>query len=368
MIPVSEPEIGTEELSNLVDAVKSGWVSSSGKFITQFERSFADFCGVRFGISTSNGTAALHLALKSLNIKEGDEVIVPNLTFVAVANTVKYCGANPVFVDSNRSYWNMDPLELESRLTEKTKAIVAVHSYGHPCDMDPILKIAKDHDLYVIEDGAEAHGARYKGRFVGSIGDISAFSFYGNKIVTTGEGGICLTNDEVISERMSILRDHGMRKDKKYWHEIIGFNYRMTNLQAAIGIAQLAKIEDFIRRRKVMSANYIRLLKPLIDDDLIELRVDMPWAEPVCWMFSILIGEEYKHKRDNLISVLKQRGIDSRPLFYPLSQMPPYKNEGKFPVSEDLSRRGISLPSSVKLTEEELERVVDALDSELREH
>lgn len=361
MIPVSEPEIGIEELAKVKDAVQSGWVSSKGDYINQFEQNFADFCGRRFGLSTSNGTAALHLAIKSLGIGKDDEVIVPNLTFIAVANAVNYCGAKPIFIDSHRSYWNIDPAKIEEKITDKTKAIVAVHSYGHPCDMEPILKIARDRGLFVVEDGAEAHGARYKGKVVGSFGDVSAFSFYGNKIVTTGEGGMCLTNDKEIFERMSTLRDHGMSKNKKYWHDTVGFNYRMTNLQAAIGTAQLAKIDEFIRRRRTVLSQYTRYMRPLFENGLIEFRIDMPWADPVCWMFSILVDKQNPTERDRLISILRLRGIDSRPLFYPIAEMPPYKNAGKYPISEDLSQRGISLPTSVKLTEEKIERIVDVV-------
>ncbi|NQU99168.1 MAG: DegT/DnrJ/EryC1/StrS aminotransferase family protein, partial [Parcubacteria group bacterium] len=243
MIQVSKPSLGREELNNVMEAIKSSWISSKGKFITEFEENFAEYCGVKYGIATANGTVALHLALKALKISKGDEVIVPDLTFIATANVVTYCNAKPIFIDSNPDYWCIDPEKIEEKITTKTKAIIPVHLYGHPCDMDAITKIAKKYGLYVIEDAAEAHGAGYKGKKVGSFGDISCFSFYGNKIITTGEGGMCLTNNQKLAERMKILRDHGMSPDKRYWYDVIGFNYRMTNIQAAIGVAQLKKID-----------------------------------------------------------------------------------------------------------------------------
>ncbi|MEM4522680.1 MAG: DegT/DnrJ/EryC1/StrS aminotransferase family protein, partial [Nitrososphaeria archaeon] len=254
--PVAEPEIGDEELKNVIEAVKSGWVSSKGRFIDEFESSFAKYVGVKYGIATSNGTAALHLALAGLNIGSDDEVIVPDLTFAATINAVLYTRAKPVIVDINPEYWCIDPTKLEKAITSKTKAIILVHLYGHPCDMEPIMEIAEQHNLYVIEDVAEAHGAEYKGRKVGSFGHISCFSFYGNKVITTGEGGMCLTNDREIAERIKILRDHGMSPEKRYWHDVIGFNYRMTNLQAALGLAQLGKIERFIEKKREIAKKY----------------------------------------------------------------------------------------------------------------
>ena len=275
-IPVAEPDIGKEELENITEAVKSGWISSKGKFILELEEKFSKFIGTKFGVSTSNGTTALHLALEALDIKAGDEVILPTLTFIACANMVKFVGAKPVFVDSHPDYWCIDPKKIEEKLTDKTKAIMPVHLYGHPCDMDPIERIAKKHNLFIIEDCAEAHGAEYRGRKVGSMGTISCFSFYGNKIITTGEGGICLTDDEVLAEKMRIIRDHGMSLQKRYWHEVIGFNYRMTNLQAAIGVAQLGKIDYFINKKRETARMYNQLLN---NNGKIVLPPEMPWQK-----------------------------------------------------------------------------------------
>ena len=360
MIPVLEPYLGEEELNNVIEAIKSGWISSQGKFIGEFEEGFANYHGVGYGISTSNGTAALHLALKSLGIEKGDEVIVPALTFAATANAVIYCNAEPVLVDSNLEYWCMDPNNIEEKITERTKAIIPVHLYGHPCDMDQIMDIAEDHNLYVIEDAAEAHGAEYKGRKVGTFGNISCYSFYGNKIITTGEGGICITDDETLEEKMRILRDHGMNPEKRYWHDVIGFNYRMTNLQAAVGVAQLNKLDKFIEKKRKIASYYQKTLKELKDDKLISLHPEMPWAKCVYWIYSILIEEKFNIERDDLINELKDREIDTRPFFYPINIMHPYKME-KLPKAEEISRKGVSLPSSVTLDYEDISKITDTM-------
>ena len=245
--PISNIDLNGNELLYVTEAIKSTWISSSGKFITQFESMFAEFCSTNHAVATSNGTTALHLAIESLNIGSGDEVIVPSLTFAATANAILHSGATPVFVDSLNYHWNIDPEKISGAITPKTKAILAVHLYGHPCDMTQIMKIAKKYNLFVIEDCAEATGATINGEKVGSIGDIGCFSFFGNKIITTGEGGMCITNNADLNERMRLLRDHGMDKSKKYWHTEIGYNYRMTNLNAAIGVAQMEQIDLFLK-------------------------------------------------------------------------------------------------------------------------
>ncbi|MHA1833615.1 MAG: DegT/DnrJ/EryC1/StrS family aminotransferase [Candidatus Baldrarchaeia archaeon] len=349
-IPVAEPCLGKEELKNVVKAVKSGWISSKGEFIPKFEEEFAKYCDVKYGVATSNGTVALHLALTALGIKKGDEVIVPTLTFVATANAVTYCGAKPIFVDSHPDYWCMDPEKIEEKITSKTKAIIPVHLYGHPCDMDAIMDIAKDHNLYVIEDAAEAHGAEYKGKKVGSFGDISCFSFYGNKIITTGEGGMCLTNNEEIAKKMRILRDHGMNLNRKYWHNVIGFNYRMTNIQAAIGLAQLQKLDRFVKKKIEIARWYKQELKDLADKNLITLHPEMPWAKCVYWMYCILVEDKPNILKDELM----KKGVETRLFFYPVHVLPPYKRNEKFLVAEKLAKKGINLPSSVKLRKKEV--------------
>lgn len=361
MIPIAEPLLGEEELSNVIEAVKSGWISSKGKFIPEFENSFAKYCGVAYGVATSNGTTALHLALTALGIGEGDEVIVPTLTFIATANAVRYTGAKPVFVDSHPDYWCIDPQKLRQAITPKTRAIIPVHLYGHPCDMGRIMDIAKTHNLYVIEDAAEAHGAEYKRRSVGSFGDIACFSFYGNKIITTGEGGMCLTNSKHLAERMRILRDHGMNPGKRYWHDIVGFNYRMTNMQAGVGVAQLVKLDGFVKKKREIARWYSAGLKELEAEGLIKLHPEMPWAKGVYWVYSILVQDDFGIGRDELMNRLELAGIEARPLFDPLHMMPPYKTGERFPVAKELSRKGISLPSSVNLTAEQIKYITNTI-------
>ncbi len=361
MIPLAEPWLGDEELNNVIEAVKSGWVSSKGKFNPEFEGKFAEYCGVKHGVVTSNGTVALHLALTVLGIGEGDEVIVPTLTFIATANVVRYVRANPIFVDSHPDYWCIDPERIEEVITPRTKAIIPVHLYGHPCDMDAIMDIARRYKLYVIEDAAEAHGAEYKGKKVGSFGDINCFSFYGNKIITTGEGGMCLTDDDELAGRMRILRDHGMNQNKRYWHDVIGFNYRMTNMQAAVGVAQLHKLDEFINRKREIAKTYNSLLK---DIGGIILPPEMPWAKNVYWMYSSLIEDDLGEGKATVVERMETRGIETGPLFHPIHLMPPYNEGERFPVAEELSRKGVSLPSGVKLSEEEVRLIVGSLRGE----
>jgi len=354
-IPLTEPAIGTEELRNVTEAVNSGWISSKGPFIKEFEEAFARYVGAKYGVATSNGTAALHLALAALGIGKGDRVIVPTLTFVAVANAVKYTGAEPVFVDSHPEYWCIDPSIIEDKVDNRTKAIIPVHLYGHPCDMDKIVEVASARGLYIIEDCAEAHGAEYNGRKAGSFGIVSCFSFYGNKIITTGEGGMCLTSDEVLKNKMRILRDHGMNPNRKYWHETIGFNYRMTNLQAALGVAQLGKINSLIEKRQDIARTYRELLS---GHNKITPAPEMRWAKNVYWLYSVLAE---RTRRDRLIEQLEKSGIESRPFFYPQHVLPPYNRGLRLPIAEELSTRGINLPSGPNLTRDQIQQVVNSL-------
>ncbi len=355
-IPVYEPVLGGNEKKYVLDCLESGWISSLGKYVTDFEQKFSAYCGKKFGVSVANGTAALHVALLALGIKKGDEVIVPDFTFVATANAVSYCGAKPVFVDSEKDTWNIDPSKIEEKISKKTKAIIPVHLFGHPCNMDPIMDIAKEHGLFVVEDAAEAHGAEYKGKKTGSFGHISCFSFYGNKTMTTGEGGMCLTDDESLAKEISFLKDHGMSAEKRYWHSKIGFNLRMTNIQAAIGVAQLEQIEKFIEIKRKNALVYNSLLK---DVEGISIPPEMPWAKSTYWMYSILLNDALK--RDELMVKLKEAKIDSRPFFYPMHQLPMYKLERSYPVSDDLSSRGINLPSSASLTKDDVERICSVI-------
>lgn len=358
-IPVAEPEIGEEELKNVIEAVQSGWVSSKGPFIESFEKSFASYIGVKHGVATSNGTTALHLALVALGIRKGDKVLVPSLTFMSTVNAVTYTGADPTFVDSHPEYWCIDPSRIEEGIDSKTKAIIPVHLYGHPCDMDEIMHIAEDHGLYVIEDCAEAHGAEYKGRKAGSFGAVSCYSFYGNKIITTGEGGMCLTNNEELAEKMKILRGYGMNREKGYWQDEVGFSYKMTNLQAALGVAQMGKINRLVTQKRRIATTYRRLLGRFAS---VTLAPEMPWAKNVYWLYSILVR---KGVRDKVIEDLGSQGIETKPFFYPVHVLPPYNKGLTIRVAEDLSARGLSLPSGTRISENQIQEIVESLGKSL---
>jgi len=362
-IPVAEPVLSGNELAYVSDCVTSGWVSSIGQYVTRFEQDFAHFCGVKHGIATSNGTTALHLALVALGIGPGDEVIVPSLTFVATANVVVYTGAKPVFAESEPRTWNLDPADVARKVTPVTCAIIPVHVYGHPADMDAINAIAAKHNLHVIEDAAEAHGAEYKGRRVGAIGRMGAFSFYGNKIITTGEGGMITTDDDLLAGQLRQLRDHAMSPTRRYWHDAIGYNYRITNIQAALGVAQMERIQEFIARKRAIAALYNELLDSTPG---LTLPVEEAWAKNIYWMYSILVDDSARVSRDELMAHLKARKIDSRPFFHPIHTLPPYATGQSLPVAERLSRQGINLPSSTALTDDDIRRIARAIREALQ--
>ncbi len=359
-LPVAEPKLGEKELNYISECVLTGWISSSGKFVNRFEEMFASFCGTNNAIATSNGTAALHLALLALGIGQGDEVIIPTLTFIATANAVAYTGAKPVFVDSEMETWNIDPALIENAITAKTKAIIPVHLYGHPANMGPLLRIAKKHGLAVLEDAAEAHGSAYKGKPVGSMGDIGTFSFYGNKIITTGEGGMVVTNRPDLADKIKLLRDHGMSSKHRYWHTVLGYNYRMTNLQAAIGVAQMEKVELILSKKRNIFQAYSGALKDVAG---LILPKEAPWAKSICWLYTILIDDSFGLGRDELMHRLKARGIDTRPVFPPLHTQPIYNTGKKFPVAEKISARGLSFPSAVSISLDDVKRVADNIGS-----
>lgn len=355
MIPVSEPSIGKKEIEYVNQALKSGWISSKGKFIDKFEEKFAKYCGVRYAVSTTSGTAALHLALASLNITRDDEVIIPTFTMIATAFTVVYCDATPVLVDAESETFNIDPQKIEEKITKKTKAIMVVHLYGHPCDMNPILQIAKKHKLLVIEDAAEAHGAEYKRKKVGSFGDVGCFSFYGNKIITTGEGGMIVTNNKKLAERAKLLKNMAFGQGvHKFEHLAVGYNYRFTNVQAAIGLAQMERIEKIIYLKRKIARQYNRSLRNIAD---LTTPVEKEGVKNVYWMYTILVDGG---KRDWLIDKLAKKDIETRPFFVPIHQQPVFKKQGlfykeKYPIAERISKMGLYLPSSPKLTLKEIE-------------
>jgi perosamine synthetase len=344
-LPVAEPDLTHAELRNVIDAYLSTWISSIGDYIRTFEQTFADRIGMAHGVATSNGTVSLHLAMAALGIGEGDEVIVPDFTFAASANTVMHLGANPVLVDVDPETWCISIDAIERAITPRTRAVMPVHVFGRPAPMTEIQALAKAHGLFVIEDCAEAHGARYDGRLVGSFSDVSSFSFFANKIITTGEGGICLTNNPDLAARMRMLRDHGMRPDRRYWHEEAGFNYRMTNLQAAVGCAQLERMDELLDMRRAVHAHYEAALAGVPG-------VTMPPAlsarfEPVIWFSCALTPAE---KRPALIQACRDANIDLRPFFHSLSAMPAYRRVARVcPVSAALSVSGVNLPTSRKV-------------------
>ncbi len=357
-IPISEPSITDKEISYVLDAVKSGWVSSLGPYINEFENKFAEFVGTKYALTAANGTVALHLSLVSLGIKSGDEVIVPDLTFIATANAVTYIGAKPVFADVNPNTWCIDPEDIRKKITSKTKAIIPVHLYGHPADMDAINEIAKQYGLYVIEDAAEAHGAEYKGKKVGCLGSCGVFSFYGNKIITTGEGGMITTNDDKLYEKAKYLRDHAMSKEKRYWHTEVGYNYRITNIQAALGLAQLERIDELISKKIQIFKWYKQYLEGV---EGIKLNPQKNWAKNVYWMICLLLEDDSKITRDELMAKLKEKGIDTRPFFYPITQMPVYYEKKTNSAAYYISKRGLNLPSSVNLVEKDIEFICNEI-------
>jgi perosamine synthetase len=361
-IPVAAPSLIGNEREYVNDCMKSGWISSAGKYVELFETGFAEFCGVRHAVACCNGTVALHLALAAFGVQPGDEVIVPTLTFVATPNAVTYCGATPVFVDSETETWNLDPVQVEAKITPRTKGIIAVHLYGHPAQMKKLREIANRRGLFLLEDAAEAHGALCDGRKVGSIGDAAAFSFYANKIITTGEGGMVVTNDDALAEKIRLLRGQGMDPTRRYWHPIIGYNYRMMNLAAAIGVAQLEKIDEQLAARiKIARAYQERLHKT----PGILAQTEQPWAQHAYWMYSVVFEPDLWESRDQIIEKLSEQGVETRPVFYPAHTFPPYikYSDGEaFPVAENLSACGISLPTWMGLTENEIDYVCRALE------
>ena len=363
MIPVCVPLVGKTEEKYLKDCIKTNWISSAGKYIKKFEDSFSDYCGQKYGITTTNGSSALHLAVAALGIGKGDEVIVPTFSIASTAFAVISSGAKPVFVDCLADTWNIDPTQIEKKITKNTKAIMPVHTYGHPCDMDAIKKIARKHKLFIIEDAAEVHGAEYKGKKAGSFGDIACFSFYANKIITCGEGGMVVTSNKKLAEKCAKLKNLSFLKEKRFWHEELGFNYRMTNMQAAIGLAQLEKIENFVDKRRKNAKTYNRLLKNV---EGLTLPVERADVKNVYWMYSLLVGKDFGMSRDVLMKKLREKGVETRTFFISLHNQPVFKELGfdskdKFPVSDRISKEGLYLPSGSGLKKSEIQYVCEQI-------
>src|ERR1700721_1766660 len=362
-IPISKPYIGAREKELVLDALDSGWVSSIGKYIDEFEANFARYCGTKYALAVSNGTTGLHLALATLNLQPGDEVIIPDLTFVATANAVAYTGATPILADVDADTLCIDPASVKSLISERTKAIIPVHLYGHPADMDALTEIGRAHGVDIIEDAAEAHGAEYRGRRVGALGKCGVFSFYGNKVITTGEGGMLTTNDREFYEHARRLRDHAMSPQRRYFHQERGFNYRITNLQAALGVAQLERIDDFLGRRAEIMGWYEH---EIATTDCVRLNRVKNWAKRAFWMVC-LEGDWFDEaRRDSFMQARKDRGIDSRPYFCTMSSMPMYKQASK-PISARKAQIGLNLPSYFELTKLEVQRIGSDVNALLKD-
>ena len=369
MIPVNEPLLNGEEKKLLIECIETGWISSDGPFVAEFERRFASYIGVKHGVAVCNGTAALETALFAVGIRKGDEVIMPSFTIISCALAAIRLGGVPVLVDVEPETWNMDVGQIEARITPRTKAIMPVHMYGHPVDMDRVVQLAESHGLMIVEDAAEAHGAEYKGRKCGSLGHISAFSFYANKIVTTGEGGMVLTDDPELAERARSYRNLCFRPERRFYHTELGHNYRMTNLQAAIGVAQMDRIEEFVAIKRRFGRYYRDRLSLL---EGVKCQVEKPWAKAVYWMYCIELAAMLGIDAAGMMKKLGQRGIGSRPFFLGLHEQPALHDLGlfraeRYPVTERIARQGLYLPSGLTLREVQVDEVVAALTAIINE-
>jgi perosamine synthetase len=356
-VRVGEAAIREPERALVCAAIERGEIGHFGRHVPEFERLFSGYCGAVHGVAASSGTAALHLAVAALGIGPGDEVILPSLTMIATANAVRYTGASPVLADSDPQTWTIDPERVAERVTKRTRAVIPVHLYGHPCDMDAIAAVAGANGLKVIEDAAQAHGALYKGRRAGSFGDANAFSFYVNKVVTTGEGGMVVTNDDVVSARARKLRDQAFDPRDRFRHDELGFNYRMTNLQAAVGVGQMTRIDEIVARKRDIAHRYSAMLA---DVPGLTPPPEMPWARSVFWMYALLVDDAFGLTRDELMRALAHRGVETRRFFVPVHCQPIYSelyDATAYPVAEGLGRRGLYLPSGVGLSNDEIDHV-----------
>lgn len=369
-IPVNEPLLNGNEKKYLCECIDTGWISSEGPFVREFEQKMSRSVGRKYGIAVSNGTAALEVAVQALNISEGDEVIMPTFTIISCAMAITKRGGRPVFVDSDRNTWNMRVDEIESKITSKTKAIMVVHIYGLPVDMDPVLDIAKKYGLKVIEDAAEMHGQTYDGKPCGSFGDISIFSFYPNKHITTGEGGMVVTDDDELAERCRSLRNLCFQKDIRYVHEEISDNYRFTNLQAAVGLAQLERLEEFVEKKRMMGKKYTELLADVKGISLPAQSDDH--ADNIYWVYGIVLDEEINIDNRAIVKKLADKGVGCRTFFWCMHEQPVYVKanmfgDERYPTAEFLSRKGFYIPSGLALTDEQMEEVVKRLQTVIGE-
>jgi perosamine synthetase len=363
MIPVNEPLLEGRELEYVTECIRTGWISSAGRFIEAFEAGWAAYCGMPYGVAVSNGTVALEVAIGCLDLQPGDEVIMPTFTIISCAQAVIYAGGVPVLVDADPRTWCMDVAQVEAKITPRTRAIMPVHIYGHPVDMAPLWALAERHGLAIIEDAAEAHGADYRGRKCGGLGDLSCFSFYANKIITTGEGGMVLTKDPKIAETARALRNLCFRPERRFYHTELGHNFRLTNLQAAVGLAQLERIEELVARKRWMGRRYTELLAGAPG---LALPVEESWATNVYWMYGVVLDEATGMDAVEFARRLKARGIETRPFFLGMHEQPALWEQGlfhgeRYPVAERLARQGFYLPSGLTLTEEQVVTVAAAV-------
>jgi len=367
-IPVNEPLLDGNEKNYLLECIETGWISSEGSFVKEFEQKFADRMGRKHGIAVSTGTAAIDAAVDALGIGPGDEVIMPTFTIISCINQIVRGGAKPVLVDSDPVTWNMEVSQIESKITPRTKAIMLVHIFGLPVDVDPVLDIARRHGLKVIEDAAEMHGQTYRGRPCGSFGDISTFSFYPNKHVTTGEGGMILTDDDELAEICRGLRNLCFQPKKRFVHERLGWNMRMTNMQAALGLAQLERLDDFVQRKRMMGQRYTELLQGLPG-----VQLPLPsteYADNISWVYGLLLGDSTGMDAESAMKRLAEKGVGTRPFFYPMHQQPVLRKMGLFegeqyPVAEKMAKYGFYIPSGMALTEEQMSSVAERVKSVL---
>ena len=370
VIPVNEPLIGEQEKNYVLECLETGWISSEGRFIREFEEKWAAYCGMKYGVAVSNGTVALEIAVASLRLNPGDEVILPSFTIISCAQAITRANAVPVLVDSDPETWCMDVSQVEARITARTRAIMPVHIYGHPVDMDPLRELAQEYGLVIIEDAAEAHGGEYKGKKCGGLGDLSCFSFYANKIITTGEGGMVLTNNESQAEHLRSLRNLCFRKERRFYHTELGNNFRLTNMQAAIGLAQIERIEKSIQQKRWMASAYTEQLRGL---EMLSLPVERPWAKNVYWMYGLVLDRSTGIDAVEFARRLAAKGIMTRPFFLGIHEQPVFHGMGLFqdehyPVTEHIARQGLYLPSGLTLTQEQVDRVCEAVKAILESH
>lgn len=372
MIPVSEPLIGEREHEYVSACLKSGWISSSGPMIEQFEQQWSGYCGRKYGVSVCNGSAALQAAVAALNLGEGDEVIMPTFTIISCATAILYAGATPILVDADPRTWTMDVSQIAEKITPRTKAIMAVHIYGHPVDLDPLIALAERYGLAIIEDAAEAHGAEYlsgrnssapQWKRCGSFGAMSCFSFYANKLITTGEGGMIVTDDPQLAESLRSLRNLCFQPERRFAHTELGFNFRLTSLQAALGLAQFTRMEEIVSKKRWIGQEYTKRLQGIPG---IQLPTEETWAKTVYWMFGLVLSEDIGIDASVFAGEMKERGIETRPFFLGMHEQPVFQRRGLFsgeqyPVAARLSRQGLYLPSGLALTEEQLGYVAETV-------